>query len=141
MGLRFYVVGRERRRNESAAKPPRVERRVNTAVAEHYIGLPDRRVSRRHAEVYVLEGRILVLDLGSRNGTFVLQDGRIQRVTEAYVRPNQIVSFGGYLVRMASLLRSHDHDCPNEASIEDEEAPEEAANPRPDSGTRPNLRE
>ncbi len=50
----------------------------------------DLSVSRYHAEVTATELRILVKDLGSRNGTYV--DG--QRVQEAEVEPGQSVRFG-----------------------------------------------
>lgn len=47
-------------------------------------------VSSRHATLVWRGGRLLVRDTASRNGTFV--DGR--RVTEAELRPGQVVTFG-----------------------------------------------
>jgi pSer/pThr/pTyr-binding forkhead associated (FHA) protein len=104
LSLKFFLVGRERRRAQDPVPPDR-DRRSTNGNGAHYIGLEDRRVSRRHAEIYVLDDRIFVRDLGSKNGTFVLEQGRVHRITEGYVRPQQIVSFGGRLERVASLLR------------------------------------
>jgi pSer/pThr/pTyr-binding forkhead associated (FHA) protein len=104
VSLKFFVVGRERRRSQDPVPPDR-DRRAPNGNGTHYIGIEDRRVSRRHAEIYVLNDRIFVRDLGSKNGTFVLEQGRVHRITEGYVRPQQIVSFGGRLERVASLLR------------------------------------
>lgn len=136
MKLRFYVVGRERRRKGGTRlAPPAVERRVNGHSSEHYIGLPDRRVSRRHAEVYVLNGRIFVRDLGSKNGTFVVDQGRVRKLTEGYVRPNQIVSFGGRLERMANLIREHSSRVPDSQCAEDSaDTSADGANPDDGSG-------
>ena len=106
MSLKFYVVGRERRRNPPAEVPAERERRSAENGDRHYIGLHDRRVSRRHAEIYVVNDKIFIRDLGSKNGTFILDGGRVHRLTEGYVRRQQIVSFGGHLQRVASLLKT-----------------------------------
>jgi pSer/pThr/pTyr-binding forkhead associated (FHA) protein len=50
----------------------------------------DRSVSRKHAEIRVCRGRLVVTDLGSRNGTFV-RDLRVQTTELAH---GQIVRFG-----------------------------------------------
>jgi FHA domain-containing protein/uncharacterized protein DUF1707 len=53
--------------------------------------LSDDTVSRRHAELFVEEGRWLLRDLDSSNGTWV--NGR--RIVEAEVRPGDVVHLGG----------------------------------------------
>jgi len=58
--------------------------------------LGDDTVSRRHAELRVEEGRWLLRDLGSANGTYV--NGR--RVVEAEVRPGDVVYLGGCRLRL-----------------------------------------
>src|SRR5262245_29922903 len=58
--------------------------------------LADDTVSRRHAELRVEEGRWLLRDLGSSNGTWV--NGR--RVIEAEVRPGDLLHLGGAAVRL-----------------------------------------
>ena len=104
MSLRFYIVGRERRRLAQPASP--ANERRGTSGPGHYIGLRDPRVSRRHAEIYVLGRRIFVRDLDSKNGTFVIDGEHRERITEGFVEPRQFVSFGGCRRRVASLLRA-----------------------------------
>jgi hypothetical protein len=58
--------------------------------------LGDDTVSRRHAELRVEEGRWLLRDLGSANGTYV--NGR--RVVEAEVRSGDVVHLGGCRLRL-----------------------------------------
>lgn len=104
MSLKFYVIGRERRRADAPALAPRLERRAAGRGEAHYIGIRDRRVSRRHAEIYIVDDRVFLRDLDSKNGTFLLDGGRLVRLTEGYVRPQQLVSFGGSLRRVSKLL-------------------------------------
>jgi hypothetical protein len=56
----------------------------------------DDTVSRRHAELRFDDGRWMLRDLGSSNGTWV--NGR--RVMEAEVAPGDEVQLGGYAVRL-----------------------------------------
>jgi pSer/pThr/pTyr-binding forkhead associated (FHA) protein len=56
----------------------------------------DDTVSRRHAELRFDEGRWMLRDLGSANGTWV--NGR--RVMEAEVAPGDEVQLGGWAVRL-----------------------------------------
>jgi len=100
VNLKLYIVGRERRRKQA---PPEQERRAQNGKVR-YIGLQDSTVSRRHAEIYIVKGRIYLRDLGSKNGTFLLVDGALHRHTEGYVEPDQEVRFGGYQCRVAQLL-------------------------------------
>lgn len=58
------------------------------------IALDDRRISRRHADLSQIEGRWVVHDLGSTNGTAV--NGRIVR--QAPLRDGDRVSLGGFEV-------------------------------------------
>ncbi len=50
----------------------------------------DPTISRQHAQVSILNGGVLVKDLGSSNGTFL--NG--SRITEATAQPNDVVMFG-----------------------------------------------
>lgn len=50
-------------------------------------------VSRRHAELWVDEGRMLVRDLGSSNGTFV-NGRRLESLEDLPIRPGDEVGFG-----------------------------------------------
>jgi hypothetical protein len=58
--------------------------------------LADDTVSRRHAELFVEEGRWLLRDLDSSNGTWV--NGR--RIVEAEVRPGDELHLGGCRLRL-----------------------------------------
>jgi hypothetical protein len=58
--------------------------------------LADDTVSRRHAELRTEDGRWLLRDLGSSNGTWV--NGR--RVVEAEVRPGDLLHLGGAQIRL-----------------------------------------
>jgi hypothetical protein len=58
--------------------------------------LADDTVSRRHAELFLEEGRWLLRDLGSSNGTWL--NGR--RVVEAEVRPGDVLHLGGCRLRL-----------------------------------------
>jgi hypothetical protein len=60
------------------------------------IVLADDTVSRRHAELRFEDGRWLLRDLGSSNGTFV--NGRL--VTEAEVRRGDVIALGGCEIRL-----------------------------------------
>lgn len=52
-------------------------------------------VSRQHCELFEQEGRLMVRDLGSRNGTFLDNE----RITEAEVRPGDLLTIGNTTFR------------------------------------------
>jgi hypothetical protein len=58
--------------------------------------LADDTVSRRHAELFIEDGRWLLRDLDSSNGTWL--NGR--RVVEAEVRPGDVLHLGGCRLRL-----------------------------------------
>jgi hypothetical protein len=60
------------------------------------IVLGDDTVSRRHAELRFEDGRWLLRDLGSSNGTYI--NGRL--VTEAEVRRGDVIHLGGCALRL-----------------------------------------
>lgn len=102
MGLKIYIVGRERRRGD---RPTERERRAYTGrAAVQFLGIPHNTVSRRHAVLYVTEHRIYMRDLGSKNGTFALGQGGSRRFTQGYVSPDQEFRFGDYRCRLDKLL-------------------------------------
>ena len=63
---------------------------------ENVVILPDPTVSRRHATVKVEDGRIVLIDLGSTNGTFVYnsETGSFDKVEKIELKPGMIVRFG-----------------------------------------------
>jgi len=58
--------------------------------AAAHVQLDDRFVSRKHCELYELEGKLVVHDLTSKNGTFV--NG--YAVQEAFVMPEDLLRVG-----------------------------------------------
>jgi pSer/pThr/pTyr-binding forkhead associated (FHA) protein len=69
------------------------------------IRIVDQTVSAHHAELVVLGNRLYLADLGSTNGTFLLQHGRQKPFKEGYVTPEQIFIFGQYVCRIQDLIR------------------------------------
>ena len=57
-----------------------------------YIEDPQLYVSRGHAEIYIEGGKYWIEDVGSRNGTFVHEKGRFQRITKRELRANDLVA-------------------------------------------------
>jgi S1-C subfamily serine protease len=57
------------------------------------IVISDPRISKRHLWIGVREGRVFIVDQGSRNGTF-LNDPKSPRVSEASLSPGDIVILG-----------------------------------------------
>jgi pSer/pThr/pTyr-binding forkhead associated (FHA) protein len=58
--------------------------------------LVDTNISRRHAQVAMDDGAVVVTDLGSTNGTFV--NGR--RITRSTVRPGDEITVGTSRLRV-----------------------------------------
>src|SRR5262249_20877277 len=58
----------------------------------------DPTISRRHAELRVVQGGVSVQDLGSSNGTFL--NGT--RITEGTIEPNDSVTFGKVVFQLKS---------------------------------------
>jgi hypothetical protein len=57
------------------------------------IVIPDPRISKRHLWIGVREGRVIITDQNSRNGTFI-NDPKSQRVTESPLNPGDTVILG-----------------------------------------------
>jgi serine protease Do len=57
------------------------------------IVVADPRISKRHVSIGVRDGRVVVTDEGSRNGTFI-NDPKSERITEAVLNPGDIVILG-----------------------------------------------
>ena len=76
-------VGVERshlRTREGDAYPVGDDVVIGRQPGEHGITVPDGRVSRSHARIRHRDGALVVEDLGSSNGTFVVRNGELLRV-------------------------------------------------------------
>lgn len=54
-------------------------------------------ISRAHLKVYFSGESVLVEDLNSRNGTYVLHDGEFKRIKSAKIKPDTIIRLGNDL--------------------------------------------
>jgi two-component system, NtrC family, response regulator GlrR len=57
------------------------------------IVIADPRISKRHVWIGVKDGKVVITDQGSRNGTF-LNDPKAERVTESVLNPGDTVILG-----------------------------------------------
>lgn len=72
------------------------------------IPLGDDSVSAHHAELSILEdGRLLLTDCRSTNGTFVIEaDGGARRIRQTLVAPTDRIRFGGVTLAVSALLEA-----------------------------------
>lgn len=69
------------------------------------IRLTDRTVSRRHAELTLLDdGRVYVTDCGSKYGTFVRSPKGWQRIRQEFVHAGDAIRLGDLQIRVGELL-------------------------------------
>jgi pSer/pThr/pTyr-binding forkhead associated (FHA) protein len=68
------------------------------------IGIHDRTVSGKHAELVVFEDEIYLTDLGSTNGTRIWRDGEWQSFREGYVQRSDRVAFGRHVCTIGDLV-------------------------------------
>ncbi len=71
---------------------------------EGHIYLNDVSVSRQHAELKIVDGRIHLRDLDSTNGTYLVRGNKLVYFQEGYVRPQQIIVIGSRQYEIKSLL-------------------------------------
>ena len=72
---------------------------------ENVIVIPDATVSRRHAVIERREdGRVVIRDLGSANGTYVYdpQEAVFKKIEEAELRPGMLIRLGSTTLRVAA---------------------------------------
>ena len=69
--------------------------------------LADESVSRYHAElVFLKEGRLLLIDCKSKNGTFLVQKDKEKEVRQELISPLDTVQFGDVRLSVTELLES-----------------------------------
>ena len=82
-----YVIGRE-----------------GAVYIENYIYINSPTVSRRHAAIKIKNGRIYLCDLGSTNGTYLIDNDSLVPFEEGYVSPSQAIVIGEVKCTINSLL-------------------------------------
>ncbi len=95
------------------------------------VRVPAAGVSRRHCEIEIADGSIVVRDLGSSNGTFVNQE----RVESKPVAGGDLVSFGGFV--FVVQVNGEPGDIDAELMYEDGLPEEDAGTGRPTTASHP----
>ena len=119
MDAKLVVVGGEAKMAEVQLKLPTIIGRGRAAG----ITLPHPLVSRQHCEIYEEQGRLVVHDMGSLNGTFV-GDRRINEPT--YLLPGELLTIGTVTFRAAYTLVNGQADKRNDESTGMGVAPSDA---------------
>lgn len=71
---------------------------------EGHIYINDQSVSRQHAEIRFIDGRIRLRDLNSTNGTYLVKGSKLIYFQEGYVKPHYQIVLGRKLFEIKSLL-------------------------------------
>ena len=71
---------------------------------EGHIYIDSPMVSKQHAEIKIINGRIHLRDLNSTNGTYLLKNNRLVYFDEGYVSPLQAIVIGDQKRTIQSLL-------------------------------------
>ena len=71
---------------------------------EGHIYISDPAASKQHAELEIVDGRILIRDLDSTNGIYFIRDDRPVRFSEEFVEPEQVIVIGQQRHRITQLL-------------------------------------
>ncbi len=81
-----------------------IEGRAFTIGRDGHIRIDDPSLSRGHAELKFMDGKIRLRDLGSTNGTYLLAEDKAISVDERYVTPDQRVVLGSKQYTVKALL-------------------------------------
>jgi predicted component of type VI protein secretion system len=71
---------------------------------EGHIRIDDPTVSKRHAEIEIIDGEVYLRDLGSTNGTFLIKNKRLVAFKEGYVQLHQMLVLGNRQYSVKDLL-------------------------------------
>ena len=71
---------------------------------EGHIYVDDPAVSKEHAEMSIVDGRVRIRDLNSTNGLFVVDNDRAVPLKDDFVEPEQILTIGKQQHSVKSLL-------------------------------------
>jgi len=78
--------------------------RKDDVCMEGYIYLDSPTVSRPHAALKIKNGRVYLRDLGSTNGTYIVDNDGLISFEEGYVKPNQPMMIGEVKCTIQSLI-------------------------------------
>lgn len=81
-----------------------IEGQVFIVGREGHIYISNASVSRQHAEIKVINGRIRIRDLASSNGIYYVLENRAVRFQEAYVKLRQTIFIGNHRCTAEGLL-------------------------------------
>ncbi len=81
-----------------------MEGRAYTIGRDGHIRIDDTSLSRGHAELKFTAGKILLRDLESTNGTYLVVDNKPVKIDETFVNPNQRVVLGNGYYKVKELL-------------------------------------
>ena len=71
---------------------------------EGQIYINDKSVSKRHAELKFIDGRVRLRDLNSTNGTYLIKDNKLVSFQEGYVTLHQPIAIGTRQYTIQGLL-------------------------------------
>jgi hypothetical protein len=71
---------------------------------EGHIYLGDESISRHHAEIKFIDGKIRLRDLDSTNGVYLVKNNRAVRIREGFVEPDQQIVIGRRRCTVQGLL-------------------------------------
>jgi hypothetical protein len=91
INVTLVVVGGDVKTSEITPRLPAILGRGRGAT----ILLPHPLVSRQHCELFEADGKLMVKDLGSLNGTYVGQD----KITECHLTPGSLLTVGSVTFR------------------------------------------
>ena len=81
-----------------------MEGRTFVVGREGHIYINSLSVSKRHAEIKIINGRIYLRDLNSTNGTYLLKNKSLVYFEKGYVNPLQPIMIGDQMHTVESLL-------------------------------------
>ena len=81
-----------------------MEGRVYTIGRDGQIRIDDPSLSRGHAEIRFIDGKIRLRDLGSTNGTYLVVNNELIGISESFVVPDQRVVMGSEQYTIKALL-------------------------------------
>jgi len=81
-----------------------MEGRAYTIGREGHVRIDDPSLSRGHAELRFIDGKIRLRDLGSTNGTYLVASNKIISINESFVALNQRVVLGSQHYTVKALL-------------------------------------